>query len=741
MNRSASVFPVLVALLAAAPAGAQDAWSGAWTLEGQHEALGAFTGALEVEADLEVTETLLLASGQEVVRRGQGRAVAGALEVDLVDVPGLAGALEGATREGRRLSLRRDGDDLLVEGRDARGASRARGRARLAERGRHLLVVARRHVDRAVHRGLRLREEVEAGRFLHLGVGVAVRPLRPEALSEAMRAATGPRQVWLVTEVSGGARAPFGTTIPLGDVAVSVGLEPGARLRYEVTDRYDLPAGVTDAETLARGLSLAARRSFDLPLSADDALALTPGARRALTGEASVALSGALSIGHEVADVDGILRIGASARAGGVWRLQGDLRLEVERLGGAAARVRVTRGQRAAREASAEALLGAVLDAGALAARVAPGAEYLDHAVVRGAAESVARDLVRFQVRGAAGRVDHDELELCWRFDLERAPARAAYERAVRGDLSAADAAARAPGAGVWFEHRVLDVEARTYQRADLALSVVLRAGARRAMTWTDLEVDRGAGVSRYEVLRFTRERSLELFGRRRRRSMELDLVRRAGPDGAVTRALRWTLEALDRTTTAGDVRELRRALAGWGLDPASSLPEPERRPLRSRYGVTRTRLTVEVSEAGVAAALAASDAALFRAYVDAWTTIEGELPLWATREGRERIRDAAHASDSRDRLDQERHALWRAERFVEGVRALAEAPELRERARRLEALAKGARYDLYAVTALLALVPREATRVAGTIEGERIGVAASATGAGFAPLVVDDPR
>lgn len=739
MRRTTWLVSSLALLAVAGPALAQEGWAGAWDLEGRHDALGAFTGALEVEADLEVVETLRLASGEEVTRRGQGQVRGEALEVDLGDGAGLAGALDGAAPEGRRLTLRRDGDEVVVDGRDARGASRARGRRtlgeRLGERGRHLLAVARRHVDRAVDRRLRLREEVEAGRFLHLGVGVAVRPVRAEALSEAMRAATGPRQVWLVTEVSGGVRLPFGTTLPLGDVAVSVGLEPGARLRYEVTDRYDLPAGITDADGLARELALAARRTFDLPLTADDALAMTPGARRALQGEASVALSGALSIGHEVADVDGILRIGASARAGGVWRLQGDLRVEVERLAGAAARVRVTRGERAALEASAEALLGAVLDAGALARREEPGLEYLDHAVLRSAAASAVRDLVRFQVRGAVGRVDDDELELCWRFDLERPAARAAYERAVRGDLTAASAAAAA-GAGVLFEHRVLDLEARTYRAADLRLSVLLRAGARRTMSWTDLAVDQGAGVSRYELLRFTRERSLELFGRRRRRAMELDLVRRAAPDGSVTRALRWTLDALDRTTTAGDVRELRRALTGWGLDATSALPEPEPRPLRSRYGVTRTRLTVEVAEAGVAAALAASDAALFRAYVDAWATLEGELPLWATREGRERIRDAGH-----DELGAERYELWRAERFVEGVRALAEAPDLRERARRLEALAKGARYDLYAVTALLALVPREATRVAGTIAGERIGVDSTLTGASFVPLVVEDPR
>src|SRR5690606_5732128 len=97
---------------------------------------------------------------------------------------------------------------------------------------------------------------------------------------------------------------------------------------------------------------------------------------------------------------------------------------------------------------------------------------------------------------------------------------------------------------------------------------------------------------------------------------------------------------------------------AGWGLDASSSLPDPESKPFRSRYGKTRTRLTVEVAEAGVAAALAASEAALFEAYVGAWAQIHGELPLWATAEGRDRIDEARHNGSVQDH-DQERLQLW----------------------------------------------------------------------------------
>src|SRR5690606_26680664 len=125
-------------------------------------------------------------------------------------------------------------------------------------KGKHLLTLAkkegREEVSDRAHEGARLDEEFGLHRFLHVGVTTGARPLRRDALSPAMASSTGPRHVWLVTEVAGGLRAPFTTSIPLGDATVSVGLEPGARVRYEVTDRYDLPEGITDGETLARDL-------------------------------------------------------------------------------------------------------------------------------------------------------------------------------------------------------------------------------------------------------------------------------------------------------------------------------------------------------------------------------------------------------------------------------------------------------------------------------------------------------
>lgn len=753
-----TIWMLALTVTLAAPAAAQD-WAGSFDLEGRHEALGAFSGRLELRAagpGFEVTETLRLADGREVTRHGTARRAGEALEAEL-GAEGLASTLEGREVEGRRLSLRLEGDDaLVVRGRDGAGTSEARGRRprpsfsdRLAEKGKHLLVLVKEELREEVHGGARLNEEFGLHRYLHVGVGVGVRPLAPEVLTPTMRASTGPRQVWLVTEVSGGARLPFGTSIPLGDAAVSVGLEPGARARYEVTDRYDLPEGIRDGETLARELKRVAARSFDLPLDAAEAQALTPGARRVLEAQASVALTGNLSIGHEVANIEGIVRIGASARVGGFWRLQGDVRFEVERLGGQGVRLRVAQAQRTQREASADLLLGVATDVGALARRLEPALEYVDGAVLRGAvadvaageAADLARDVVRFELRGAVGRANDDEIDVAYRFDLGRDAARAAYDRAIKGDLTAADAAAATAGSGVVREHRVVDVETRTYRAADLALSVILRAGARRSVTWNDLSVEDESGVSRFELFRFTRERSLELFGRERRRAMELDVIRRAAPDGQVSRALRWSLDVLQRSTTAREAEELRRALAGWGLDASSALPDPESRPFRSRYGKTRTRLTVELAEAGVTAALGASEEALFRAYVDAWARIHAELPLWATAEGRREIRDAHHSTTSDDDLDRERYQLWRAEKFVKGVTALAASGDLKERARRLETLAKGADYDLYVISAILALAPRDAVRVSGAIEGERIAVGADAIGALYAPLVVTDPR
>lgn len=756
MTKMHGIVGLVAVLVVATPAVAQE-WTGSFSLEGRHDGHGAFTGKLEVRAAgerFDVTETLTFATGSSATWRGTGDVGAdGSLEADLGGQAGLAGAITGTASATRHLSVKLEGRrEAYVRGRDAAGASDARAKRddsslKLRDlKGKHLLSIAKDELGRAArdaaYDGVRLDEEFGLHRFLHVGVAAGVRPLRPETLSPTQRENTGARGVWIVSEVGGGARLPFTTSVPLGAVTVTVGIEAGGRLRYEVTDRYELPAGITDGETIARDLKAMGARSFDLPIDAAEALALTPGARRVLEGQGSVALSGNLSVGHEVANIEGIVRIGASARVGGYWRVQGDVRFEVERLSGRTARLRVTRGVRTAREVSADVLIGASVDESALAGKL----EYIDTAALRdvaaGAAGGVIRDVVRFELRGALGGGKDDEIDVAYRFDLGNGAARAAYERAVRGDLTAADAADAQEGSGVRREYRVFDVETRTYRSVDLALSVVLRAGARRTVTWTDLSVQDDQGVSKYELFRFSRERSLELFGNsdnRRRRAMELDVIRRATPNGAVTRSLRWSLDVQDPYTTTRETDELRRALAGWGLEATSSLPTPESRgPFHSRYGRTNTRLSVEIAEAGVARILTASEEDLLAAYVDGFTAVEGELPTWATAAGRESLRYPVTGDDTAER---ERTQLMQAERFVKGVRALAASEEPKERARRLESLAKGARYDLYAISALLALSPRDTIRVTGSIEGERISIGTGHTGSAYTPLVVNDPR
>lgn len=743
-------------LVLATPALAQD-WTGTFSLEGRHDAHGPFTGKLELRASGErfaVTETLTFASGSTATWGGTGDVGAdGALEADLGGQGGIAGAITGSAASTRHLSIKLEGRrEAYVRGRDAAGASEARAKRdnssiKLRDlKGKHLLSIAKEELVRAAtdaaYDGVRLNEEFELHRFLHVGVATGVRPLRPETLTQTQRENTGERGVWIVSEVGGGARLPFTTSVPLGSVTLTVGIEAGGRLRYEVTDRYDLPAGITDGETLARDLKLMTARTFDLPIDAAEALALTPGARRVLEGQGSVALSGNLAVGHEVMNIEGIVRIGASVRVGGYWRVQGDVRFEVERLAGRMARLRVTRGVRTAREVSADVLIGAAVDESALAGKL----EYIDNATVRnaaaGVAGDVARDVVRFELRGAMGSGKDDEVDVAYTFDLGNSTACAVYERAVRGDLTGADDACVLPGTGVRREYRVLEIENRTHRSADLVLSVLLRAGARRTVTWTDLSVQDDQGVSKYELFRFTRERSLELFGNsdnRRRRAMELDVIRRATPDGTVTRSLRWSLDVQDPYTTNRETEDLRRALIGWGLDATSSLPTPERGPIfSSRYGRTNTRLSVEIAETGVARILTASEAELFTAYVDGFTAVEGELPSWATEAGRDRLRFADSGDTDAQR---ERSQLSQAEGFVKGVRALGASEEPKERAKRLESLAKGARYDLYAISALLALSPRDTIRVTGSILGERISIGTGHTGSAYTPLVVADPR
>ena len=736
-------------LVVVACAGARaEGLEGKWVLEGRHPTLGPVKSHLEITAQgeaLSVSERVEL-SGQALPRRWSGR-VEGS-SVVLSPLEGMAGALGGG--EALTLTLRLDGAELIAELKETGGVTLLRGERETGGlrdlmsgdlKGK-LLVLAEKELKKAAWKGQKLEEDFALSRYLHIGVGVAVRAVPPEQQTPEQRraqAAEAGRSAWIATEVHGGARVPVGTTLDLGQgVALGLGFEPGARVRYQVLDLHPLPGGEGRLRETLDLLKEVGARAVDLPLQAAEAEALGLGAQRVVEGEAWVAISGSLVLGEEVkAYGEDVVRIGASITLGGAYRIGGLLRFEATRLDGREVRLRVTRGTSHTRSASADLLLGAALGESWARQQLEPRVDYLSSASLRekvldaatDAAVDAARDAIQVRLVGGHAHREDDELELIWRLDLGRDAARAAWERAMRGDLTALDLAARDPASGVVQELRVVALEERTWQAAELKVSVLFKAGFSKTVEVSDLDVLDAGGRTRYEVFRFSRSRRWRLLGaRERRRGLSMEVVRAAPEAGQVRRALRYVLDVEDPVTTAGDAARVSRALASWGLDTSSSLPTPERRLFRSRYGPTRTQLVVEVGEEGVAQVLAAGRERWLQAYVEAFTRLEGEEPTWATEWGRAQLEFPGGSDDDQ----RERWELRRARDFVDGMQALAQGTTPEARADALRELASAARWDLFAVTALLGLAPREAVRVTGSLAGERIAVDSAHAGERF---------
>lgn len=736
---------LLLALLAiASPAAAEQ-----FDVSGEHSRRGPFTGWLKLDrkpnGDLLVVLSAGRAGEPPVVSAGPVlERLGGRMRARLVSPVGLAASVAGAPRTESRVSL-----ELLEEGARIRflvtdpdgeaqgeGARREPGPADVVPTEEvhglkgHLKALLKGKVEDALEDGVGLDERFDLTDFLHVGIGGEVALVEERALSpEQRRAIEGRagRWGWISTEVEGGLRLPFHAVIPLGGAGdVQVGLEAGGALRYEVVDLHRLPDGVSDWRAVVRGLREAGERVFNLPLTADEALAHPLGAERSLEGELTVAVSGSLGVGYDTKVAGDLLEVGATARVGGFYRLRQHLRLELTRLAGSAVRVRLDRGRRHVVGATARALVGASLDEGRVVDEVGELAsvEYLEpvtEAAAGGVGDAV-RSYLRFELKADASAETASGVDISYRFDLRQPRARAAYERAVRGDLTAAADASQVAGAGVELEYRVFDHERRTYAAAEVAISELYSASSRRAVTARELLVRDRAGETRFDVIRLERSRKVGgllamLAGGRSRETMTFELIRGDRLDDASTkldRRLRYRLERSDGATRLEEVAQLRRVLASWGLQglDSSSLPTPSRRFLRSRYGETTTRLAVDLSERGVGAVLRRSPAELQTAYLEAWRLVERKEPGSSARR--------------------------EAERFAGAVAALGREPDAEARARGLGQLVRSAGWDVTPISALVRLCPPENVRIQAAIAGDRIDYDAELRGRWFDSRLAD---
>jgi hypothetical protein len=801
MKQLATSLLILVAVSAASTAFAQESESSHYVLSGDDSERGAYREWIIVErtgAGVEVIRQTIYRDHTHIQMGSSQTTDARSVRVRLADLQSIVGRLDASQRKPDTVLEITLGDDGVITtvGRSHAGDSEGQGQlsdgvpassaftriyessaarpaaetestdetdASFTEKGKHLLAVGRRELkrlvrkerDKLVYDGVKLRQTFRFSDYLHIGVGAGVRPLRPESRTPEQVASQGANQAWIVSDVNGSVRVPLSTTIPVGSVNIGVGFDVGARVNYQVTDLYTLPSGVRDVETFVESLKLAKERSFDLPLDAKEASALTVGAKRVFDGDATIAIRGHLSVGHEVADYDGVLRIGASARIGGFYRVRGNVRIAVTRLGGNQVRVRATRTKTKSRGVYAEVFVGAAVNNSRLREELEPALDYVDIGIVQDAivrrAERKIEKVLSFKIRADADQAFEDEVDVAHTYDLNTSQAAGAYERAIRGDFRQAGELSTKAGTGVQRVFRIVKTEERTHQGSDLRLSVLLDAGSHKRVSFSELDVDDPTGQSTYELFRFTHNKHFDLFASERAKRLSIQVIRRQGPvegEGPAKRSFHAVLDQEDPTTRLSEVRRWKRLLGNWGLETGAGIMVPEFRLLRSRYGRTHSRIEIGISERGLEAVLSASRNQAFAAYAKAFALVEGHAPKWATAAGRAEIERSRHDNNDADRP--ERNQLEAANEFVANLNGLANAATAAQRASSLKGLANEARFGvfdivapqrhLYTLAAILELAPRETTTIDASLHGERIRIEDGQEGESFRIPVIQ-PR
>ncbi len=601
-------------------------------------------------------------------------------------------------------------------------------RGKIQQKGKHLIAIAKEKLEELSYDGVRLNETFKVHDYFHVGVGGKIRVVDPEKWTEEQQfSAQGMRRpIWLANEVEGGVRIPLTANVDLGEVSLKLGFVPSAKVTYEVTDLYEKPEGLRD-DVILDDLRSMAKHTFTLPLDAGEALDMTPGAVRVMDGEGTVAISGFFQYGRDVTDMGDVVRIGAATRIGGFYKLQGRMRIAATRLRGDFVRVRVTRGTTKTREASADLLIGAVVDEGAARDEIGSSSVFVKP-IVKEVAD-VIEDVLSIEIDARRTRTIEDEVDISFLFDLSKRQAREAYDKAIRGDLTRAAEFAQQTDSGVLEEFRVLDLEDRTYVGAELKLSKLARAGASRTTSIEELVIEYADGPTTYDIFRYEKERHGNLGSRDRKRGVSIEVIRETDSAGAFKRSLRYEFTLVDPSTTRGDADRFRRLMRGLGLD--DSIDARKDRKLISRYHKTRTSFVVTIGERGLKEILAASNESAFDAYVVAYQIVTGRRPGWATANGRR----------TRNIDNSERSELRNAQTFVKNLQGLNPSASAEDRAESLEKIARAAGYRQIAIAAFIQLAPAPTVSVKANMAGDRLTITDGVFGAQAIHVDVDDPR
>lgn len=718
-----------------------------WTLRGQHSVHGAYTSQVTLERtpheELRVLrEVHYLRDGRRerragIVLRRHGETYA----VELPPVGNLEDGLLGRQSDDTielTLKLSEDRTRIQALAYDARGSASASGGRdqdldSIPRRHGRLLAFSENTVRNVLDGGLELGGGVTLANFLHVGGWKRIQiqdwidlsPEQRQALAQAERPS-----VWVRSYVRGQIKLPWRIPVaPLGAATLSVGVEPGTDFRYEILELLPLPE---DGDSIVSQLKKQSFRTFDLPLSVGEARTLRLGEERILEGRFEVALSGRLSVGHALTREESLIRIGATARTEGFYRIKRSWRMSVIRLEGDAVRLELSRGK--GRELEAEARVWTGLSLGSK-----PPAEdddedsisYLEPVKNAGktAGVGILDGLLRIELKAEGKRWTGDEVSVAYRLDLAQPGAQEAYERAVRGDLRRLSELAQERDSGIEEEYRINEHERRVFRQVQAKVFNLVDAHKRRQISSKTLDVKDAAGARTFEVWRYRRQSKagIPVDPLRTERKVQVEAVRAYDTVGdsaeLIGRSLRYRLDVRDPLTREGELESLQRVLAAWGVpgseeDVTPIETEPDHRgPLRwvrTRHGRTRTVLGLDLGEAGVQAVLDASPEEQREAYLEADRVVHGKV--------RERAQRGA-------------------DRFVEALGALRRAKRADVRDAALRDLLQVAGYDLEAVTAMVQLAPREAIQIRAEVGGKRVDYDGERRGPAYRPLDAEAER
>ncbi|MEZ6189338.1 MAG: hypothetical protein R3F62_30595 [Planctomycetota bacterium] len=588
----------------------------------------------------------------------------------------------------------------------------------------------------AIEDGINVRETLRLTDYFHVGLDTGIRAIPADEYTPMQKALKleRPDDVWLANYVEGGARVPLSTSVPLGgQLSFSTGVHARGELRYTIVDLYPKPHGVKDVKGTIEILKAMGRRVYDLPLTADEALGLKLGAERSLEGRWELAVNGQLTYGYDHTLEGTNVEVGASARLGGFYRIRDTMRVEVSRLPASSVRVQVQSIRFKGPGVGARLLVGLdttndPLDAGDVEVN-----EFFVQA---------ADEVFKVEVRASAGKESGSDVDIAYHFDLSKAPARAAYERTIRGDLRLADSLLADRDSGVSLEFRVFEQEEWSYKRGRLILSRLVGGKWSKDVHASDMKIDDESGRHLYNVFRYQKNKKSTFFSKTWNKSLLVDIVRSSELQGdedpselsvlKSRRALHYRLVRRDASTYNGEMRRIRRVAAALGLgDPAGLTPQPEFKLFHSRYGKTELRVEVEISEWGIRTIMAkAGDPTLLRdAFAEAYDVV------WEI--------DPRRLNPSDDDLQpREKTGLRHMRSFVhhlQGVRNTGwTAANSDERADHYRELIDMGGWDFVTVVALAKLAPRDCVKVQMDIDGKHMSFNGGFTGERFSSFKPD---